>query len=292
MSITAFPVLARILAEKQLLGTSVGSVALACAAVNDITAWLILAGVLLSVRASSLGVPAWLTLMGTVLFVLIMIVGGRRLFRAFERNFRALRGTITERTLVIILLIVLAAAWITESLGIHALFGAFLVGAVMPKDHDFVQRLNDKLEDVTVVLLLPLFFALTGLKTSFGVVGGVEMWLLTAAVVLVAIAGKFGGAALSARATGMTWREAGALGILMNTRGLMELVVLNIGLDIGIVSVSLFTIMVMMALVTTFMTSPLLEWIYPQRVRSAASPEALVRQKPRRQGHSPGPRQP
>jgi Kef-type K+ transport system membrane component KefB len=136
----------------------------------------------------------------------------------------------------------------------------------MPKEGEFREVLNEKLEDNTVVLFLPLFFAFTGLRTAFGLVSGTEMWGYTALIILVAIAGKFGGSTIAARATGMGWRESGALGVLMNTRGLMELVILNIGLDIGVISPGLFAMMVLMALFTTFMTSPLLEWIYPARL--------------------------
>lgn len=136
----------------------------------------------------------------------------------------------------------------------------------MPKEHNFVRALTGRLEDVTVVLLLPLYFAFTGLRTSIGLIGGVELWLITGLIILVAVLGKFGGSALAARATGMSWREAGAIGVLMNTRGLVELVILNVGLDIGVLSPTLFAMMVLMALVTTFMTSPLLELIYPTRL--------------------------
>ena len=154
----------------------------------------------------------------------------------------------------------------TEWLGIHALFGAFLAGAVMPKGEGFARALSGKFADLTVVLLLPLFFAFTGLRTQIALVSGAAGWLTCGLIITVAIAGKFGGALLAARATGMTWREAGAIGALMNTRGLMELVVLNIGLEVGVISPPLFTMLVMMALVTTLLTTPLLEWIYPTRL--------------------------
>jgi Kef-type K+ transport system membrane component KefB len=136
----------------------------------------------------------------------------------------------------------------------------------MPKQHGFVQVLTEKLEDISVILLLPLFFAFTGLRTTIGLVSGAEMWFYCFLVILVAIIGKFGGSTIAARVSGVPWREAGALGVLMNTRGLMELVVLNIGLDIGVLSPAMFTIMVLMALITTFMTTPLLEWIYSGRL--------------------------
>jgi Kef-type K+ transport system membrane component KefB len=184
------------------------------------------------------------------------------------------RGKLTQDMLAFILSLVFASALVTEWLGIHALFGAFLLGAVMPKDDRFTRELSEKLEDIAVVLLLPLYFAFTGLRTSIGSLSGTEMWLYCAAIIAVAIAGKFGGATISSRLTGMSWREAGAVGILMNTRGLIELVVLNIGLDIGVISPALFTMMVLMALVTTFITTPLLEWIYPARLRDRESAAA------------------
>jgi Kef-type K+ transport system membrane component KefB len=139
------------------------------------------------------------------------------------------------------------------------------MGVIMPKDQGFVHAVKEKLESLTVVLFLPLYFAFTGLRTSIGLLTGADMWFYCGLIIVVAVAGKFGGATLSARLSGMPWREAGAVGILMNTRGLMELVVLNIGLDIGVISPALFTMMVLMALITTFMTSPLLELTFPAR---------------------------
>ncbi len=265
MSITAFPVLARILAERKLLRTPLGAVAIACAAVDDVTGWCVMAGVVLVVRAGNAAIPFWLTLSGTALFVLAMFLLLRPSLRKLEVMYQE-RGVISQNMLALILLLVLVSAWVTETLGIHALFGAFLVGAIMPKQPEFVHALDQKLHDLAVVLLLPIFFAFTGLRTSIGLVDGVEMWFYCFLIILVAIAGKFGGSSISARITGMPWREAGALGILMNTRGLMELVILNIGLDIGVISPALFAMMVLMALITTFMTSPILEWLYFRRI--------------------------
>ncbi len=265
MSVTAFPVLARILRERNLLKTRVGTVAIACAAVDDVTAWCILAGVVAVVRSGSGATSLWLTLGGSAAFVAVMVIGVRPVLARAEGAFHR-SGRLTQDLLGIILLLGLASAWVTEYVGIHALFGAFLAGAIMPKGERFVHALTEKLEDLTVVLLLPLFFAFTGLRTAFGLVSGGEMWGYAALIILVAVAGKWGGSTLAARFTGMTWREAGAVGVLMNTRGLMELVILNIGLDIGVISPALFAMMVLMALVTTFMTSPLLEWIYPARL--------------------------
>lgn len=279
MSVTAFPVLARILAERNLIRTRVGAVTIACAAVDDVTAWSILAVVVAVVRAGSAEVPLWLTLAGTAVYVGLMLTVVRRVLGwlgSFARN----RGRVTQDLLAVVLLFLLASAWTTEWLGIHALFGAFLLGAVMPRDHALVHGLTEKLEDVTVVFFLPLFFAYTGLRTRIGLVDGTEMWLYFGLIMLVAVAGKFGGSTLSARISGLGWRESGALGVLMNTRGLMELVILTIGLELGVISPALFAMMVLMALATTFMTTPLLELIYPSRlirreaVGAADGPEA------------------
>ena len=272
MSVTAFPVLARILTERGLVRTRVGAVAIACAAVDDVTAWCILAVVVAIVRASSGALPVWATVAGSAAFVALMVLGVRRALAPLERRFHR-DGRLTQDMLGVILLLVLASAWATETLGVHALFGAFLAGAIMPKGEGFVHALTGKLEDVTVVLLLPLFFAFTGLRTHIGLVEGTEMWGYCGLIVLVAVAGKFGGSAIAARATGMSGREAAAIGALMNTRGLMELVILNIGLDIGVISPAVFAMMVLMALATTFMTSPLLELVYPARLIRRTAPE-------------------
>ena len=273
MSITAFPVLARILTERNLLHTSLGSVTIACAAVDDITAWSILAVVVAIIRSGEAATPLWLTLVGSGVYLVVMLLGVRYALRWLESFYHS-RGRLTQDMVAGVLLILLASAWTTERLGIHALFGAFALGAVMPKDPGFVHDLSEKLEDVTVVFLLPLFFAFTGLRTSIGLVNGGEMWFYTGLIVLVAVLGKFGGSTLAARATALSWREAGALGVLMNTRGLMELVILTIGLELGVISPALFTMMVLMALIATFMTTPVLEWLYPARlIREAASVE-------------------
>ncbi len=288
MSITAFPVLARILTERKLLRTPLGAMAIACAAVDDVTGWCILAGVVLLVRATGSATPLWLTLFGTAAYVLGMVFVIRPALRKLEQVYER-RGFIPQDILAVILLLVLASAWVTEELGIHALFGAFMAGAILPKQHGFVHALVEKLNDAAIVLLLPIFFAFTGLRTSIGLVNGLEMWFYCGLIILVAIAGKFGGSAISARLTGSPWREAGALGILMNTRGLMELVLLNIGLDIGVISPALFAMMVLMALITTFMTSPVLEWIYLGRslpketaatVESSATVDPVIEPEP------------
>jgi Kef-type K+ transport system membrane component KefB len=263
MSVTAFPVLARILTERNMFRTRVGSVAIACAAVDDVTAWCILAGIVVIVRASSMELPVWQIVVGLAVFVLLMGFVVRPALRRLEMVYEK-RGHLTQDLIAVILLVVLASGWITESLGVHALFGAFLAGVIMPRHPKLSGELSQKFEALIVVLLLPIYFALTGLRTSIFLISGAQMWLYCAVIIVLAVIGKLGGSMLSARLNGMTWREAAAVGILMNTRGLVELVILNIGLDLGILSPPLFSIMVLMALVTTLMTTPLLTWIYPE----------------------------
>ena len=270
MSVTAFPVLARILTERNMLRTRVGSVAITCAAVDDVTAWCILAGIVVIVRASSLELPVWLTVSGLAAFVLVMVLVVRPALRRLEMVYEK-RGKLTQDLIAIILLIVLASGWITESLGVHALFGAFLAGVVMPRHGELSRELSDKFEALIVVLLLPIYFALTGLRSSIFLISGAKMWVYCAVIIVLAVVGKWGGSMFSARLNGMSWRESAAVGILMNTRGLVELVILNIGLDLGILSPALFSIMVLMALVTTLMTTPLLRWVYPEPITSPQS---------------------
>ena len=278
MSITAFPVLARILTERDMLGSRLGTVAIACAAVDDVTGWCILAYIVVLIRSAHSATPIWVTLGGIVAFAFIMIHGVQRLLRRFETIYRE-RGALSENLLALMLLLVLVSALCTEWLGIHLLFGSFLMGAIMPKGHKFVRYVLDRFETITVTLLLPLFFAFTGLRTNIGLVKGSEMWIYCGLIILVATAGKLGGSTLAASLTGMPLREAAGLGTLMNTRGLMELVILNIGLDIKVISPVLFSMMVMMALFTTFMTTPVLDLICPEamnrgRVMQPASEEA------------------
>jgi Kef-type K+ transport system membrane component KefB len=271
MSITAFPVLARILEERHLVHTTVGAAATVCAAVDDVTGWLVVAGVLLLVHAEGARAPFWIAVPGTAVYAIFMLTGARRLLRRFGTAFSARGERLTHDLFAGVLLVVLASACITEQLGVHPLFGAFLAGVAMPKDPAFVRALSQRLEDITVVLLLPLFFVYSGLRTRFGLLSGGETWAYFVAVFAVAVAGKLGGAALAARATGLPWREATSLGVLVNARGLVELVVLNIGLDAGLVSPALFAILVLVAIATTLMTTPLLDWTYPPRMRQQAT---------------------
>jgi Kef-type K+ transport system membrane component KefB len=269
MSITAFPVLARILSERHMLGSRLGTVAIACAAVDDVTGWCILAYIVVLIRSAHSSTSIWMTTAGLAVFGLFMIYGVRRLLRGYERVYKA-KGELSENLMAFMVLLVLASALCTEYLGIHLLFGAFLMGAIMPKQRHFVRYVLDRFETITVTLLLPLFFAFTGLRTNIGLVKGPEMWMYCGLIILVATAGKLGGSTLASWLSGIPLREAAGLGILMNTRGLMELVILNIGLDIGVISPALFSMMVIMALVTTFMTTPLLRLICSKELEEGA----------------------
>ena len=258
MSITAFPVLARILEDRKLSHTSLGSIALTCAAVDDVTAWCILALVIALVKSTGLASSA-MTIGLTVVFAVVMFFVVRpqlaRLIK--EPDSEHHRG----RLIPIVLAFLLACALLTETIGIHALFGAFVAGVVMPPSTGFRIFLKDKLEAFGSYALLPLFFAFTGLRMQVGLLNDLEGWLLCAVIIVVAILGKLGGSMLMSRWTGMTWSRSFSIGVLMNTRGLVELVVLNIGYDLGILPGRIFTMMVLMALVTTFMTGPLLSLV-------------------------------
>jgi K+:H+ antiporter len=261
MSITAFPVLARILRERGMLGTRLGGLAIACAAIDDVTAWCMLATVVVIVRAFQSGASLVLTVGGTITFAAFMLVVVRRWLKRLATT-RERAGYVSQELLVVTLLVTLSSALVTELIGIHALFGAFLAGVIMPKDRAFIRELREKLEDLTIVLLVPLYFAFTGLRTSVVLFGSEPaLWAICLLIIVIASIGKWGGASIASYWTGLAPREASILGVLMNTRGLVELVVLNVGLDIGVLSPTLFAMMVLMALATTFMTTPLLQWI-------------------------------
>jgi Kef-type K+ transport system membrane component KefB len=262
MSVTAFPVLARILMETRLTTTPLGALALACAAVDDVTAWAILAGAVLVVRATGDASSVWMMIAGSVVYLGVMFYVVKPLVRRLGARLAA-NDSHGEDWLAATIVLALVSAMATEWLGLHALFGAFIAGVVMPKDYELAHALRSRLESFTLVLLLPLFFALAGLRTEIGALGSWDLGLTCALLVAVAVTGKLGGTFVAARASGVGWRDAGALGILMNTRGLMELVILNVGLEIGVLSKTLFTMMVIMAVVTTIMTTPLLRLIRP-----------------------------
>jgi len=257
MSITAFPVLARILQERQLSKTFLGSMAVTCAAVDDVTAWSALALVVAIARATSVTGSA-ISLIFVLVFIALMVWGMRRVLPRWLRVSE--EGEPSRGALATVICVVVASALITEIIGIHAIFGAFLAGAIMPEEGGFRHKLGLRIENFSSVLLLPLFFVFTGLRTQVGLLNDAQGWLLCLLIVAVATTGKLGGTAISARLMGMGWRDALQLGALMNTRGLMELIALNIGLDLGILSPRIFTMLVIMALTTTVLTGPLLSW--------------------------------
>ena len=255
MSITAFPVLARILQERNLSKTFLGSMAVTCAAVDDVTAWSVLALVVAIARASSVAGSA-LSLLFVLLFIALMVWGVRRVLPRWLGVMG--EGEPSRGALAIVVCVVVASALATEIVGIHAIFGSFLAGAIMPETGGFRHKLSLRIENFSSVLLLPLFFVFTGLRTQVGLLSDLQGWLLCLLILTVATIGKLGGTAISARLMGMNWRDALQLGALMNTRGLMELIALNIGFDLGILSPRIFTMLVIMALATTVLTGPLL----------------------------------
>jgi Kef-type K+ transport system membrane component KefB len=268
MSITAFPVLARILHERGLTTTALGS----------LTAWCLLAGVVAVVQAGSV-ISALFTVLLSVVYVIAMLKLVRPWLDRLETKFASTESL--NRTFAVVAFVVLfLSALTTEVIGIHALFGAFLAGASMPAHAQFRKLLASRIEDVSLVILLPLFFAFTGLKTQIGLLNNGATWLVCGLIIFVAVAGKFGGSSLAAKFTGQSWSDSLSIGALMNTRGLMELIVLNLGYDLGVLSPTVFTMMVLMALITTFMTAPALYWIdrirWKQESMSAKSlPERL-----------------
>lgn len=256
MSITAFPVLARIIREKGLSNTRHGSIAITSAAVDDVSGWCILALVVAIVKATSVQDSVY-TLLMTIAYILVMFFVVRPLLHRFSK-IRDTAEVIKQSTIAVIFMVMLLSAWVTELIGIHALFGAFVAGVIMPQEWDLKKIIIDKVEDVALILLLPLFFVITGLRTEIGALNSLYLWGICLLIIFAAILGKFGGSALAAKLTGESNYSSLTIGALMNTRGLMELVILNIGYELGILKEDIFTMMVIMALVTTFMTSPLL----------------------------------
>jgi Kef-type K+ transport system membrane component KefB len=257
MSVTAFPVLLRILQDRAILRTSLGRTAAACAAVGDVTAWGVLAFVVAIARATNIGAVT-LSLGLVLAFVVLMLFVVKPNLPNWIGQPALERPNPSKAVLAVVFGIVLASAVTTQLIGSRALFGAFVAGIVMPTISGFRDKLVVRVENVSSVLLLPVFFAFSGLRTQIGLLNGTQDWLICLLIIIVATGGKLGGSALAARLTGMKWRESLELGALMNTRGLMELIALNIGYDMGILSQRIFTMLVIMALVTTIMTGPLI----------------------------------
>lgn len=260
ISITAFPVLARILIDQRLLGTEVGVMAITCAAFDDVTGWMILAGITTLVRPDGASNTLAVRLLLFAGYLAAMVIVGRPMVRWVGRRRGVAFGESSD-DLAMVLLVVLLSAVATDWLGVHALFGAFFAGLIMPREAHVERLFEERIEPLTMALLLPLFFAFSGLRTNVQLIDNPSNWRDAALILGVAIAGKAGASTIAARAMGSSWRDAGTLGFLLNTRGLVELVVLNIGLDLGILSPIVFSMLVVMALVTTFMTSPAVRWL-------------------------------
>lgn len=259
LSITAFPVLARIVQERGIHKTKLGAIVITCAAADDITAWCLLAAVIAIVKAGTFVSSLYIIVLA-IGYVMVMLF----VVKPFLKKIGELYGTknsLNKPVVAIFFLTLILSSYITEIIGIHALFGAFMTGVIMPDITKFRNLFIEKVEDVSVILLLPLFFVFTGLRTEIGLINDPYLWKITGFIILVAVVGKFLGSALAAKFVGQSWRDSLTIGALMNTRGLMELIVLNIGLDLKVLTPEVFTMMVIMALVTTFMTGPALNFI-------------------------------
>ena len=274
MSITAFPVLARIVQERGIHKTKLGTIAVTIAAVDDITAWCILAAVIAIVKAGTF-VSALYVIALLVVYVFFML----KVVRPFLKRVGDLHSTrenLGKPIVAIFLITLILSSYATEIIGVHALFGAFMAGIIMPENAKFRNLFIEKVEDVAIVLLLPLFFVLTGLRTQIGLINDIHLWKITGLIMLVAVGGKLIGSSLISRFVGQSWKESFTIGALINTRGLMELVVLNIGYDLGVISSEIFAMMVIMALSTTFMTGPALDfinWIFKSKKITASLDE-------------------
>lgn len=259
MSITAFPVLARIIKERNLTKTPLGVLAITCAAADDVTAWCMLAAVIAIAKAGSVTSSLFTIILAIAYIVFMLYIIKPWLQKISSKRIK--EDKINKTVIGISFFLLLLSAYFTEIIGIHALFGSFIAGVVMPNNIRFKEILTEKIEDVSTILLLPIFFAFTGLRTQIGLLNEGHLWVSCILIIGVAIIGKFVGSSITAKIIGRTWKDSLSLGALMNTRGLMELIVLNIGYDLGILGPEIFAILVLMALFTTFMTGPSLDLI-------------------------------
>ena len=284
MSVTAFPVLARIAQERGIHKTRIGTIAITCAAADDITAWCILAAVIAIVKAGTFMSALFVILLAFGYVILMMRVVKPFLKRVGDLH--TSRENLSKPIVAIFFVTLIISSYVTEVIGIHALFGAFMAGAIMPENAKFRSLFIDKIEDVALVLLLPLFFVFTGLRTQIGLLDDPSLWKLAGTILLVAVLGKFAGSMIAAKFVGQNWKDSLTIGALMNTRGLMELVVLNIGYDLGVLTPEIFAMMVIMALLTTFMTGPaldIIEWAFkgaveviPQTIKEISKYKILI----------------
>jgi Kef-type K+ transport system membrane component KefB len=270
LSVTAFPVLARILSDRKMMDTHVGIFAISYAAFNDIAAWCILAIIAVIARPATIQTSLSFRFVALTGYALVMWF----VIRPALLRFLPLSAVPSLQRLGVLLVLLLLSAWATEELGFHPLFGAFMAGIIVPKGGNLHHEIRGRLEAVTVILLLPLFFAYNGLRTSVGLLDNSELWFYCGLIVIAAVGSKLVVSALVIHRSGMPWRESLAIGVLVNTKGLVELVILNVGLDLHILSPTVFSMMVIMALVTTFMTTPLLDRIMP---RAMDVPEPVTR---------------
>ncbi|KAG0210660.1 K(+)/H(+) antiporter [Mortierella sp. GBA30] len=280
MSITAFPVLARILAEQKLLTTKVGFLTICAGAVGDILAWILLALVVSIINSASKITPLYVVLL-SIAWCLILVFVVRPLF-TFMIRYTKSQDEPSQTMMAFTMVVVLVSAFVTDIIGVHAIFGSFLVGLIIPNDTGFADGVTKRIEDLVTVIFLPIYFALSGLKTQIGLLDDGRTWGLVILVTFVACFGKIVGCTTAAKLQGMEWRESFAIGILMNCKGLIELIVLNIGYDAGVINAKVFVIMVAMCLITTCMTTPGVTWVYPVHYQRAAALRALAREKTKR----------
>jgi Kef-type K+ transport system membrane component KefB/nucleotide-binding universal stress UspA family protein len=274
LSITAFPVLARIISESNLQNTPIGSLALTCAAVDDVAAWCLLALAIAVARTNNI-YTALPHIALSLVYIVFMLTVGRWLLQGMAAHYNR-SNRVSQILLAAVYMSVVTSALIAEAIGIHFIFGAFLIGAAMPKNEGMVREIAQKTEDFVLIFLLPVFFVFSGLKTKIGLIDSPYLWLVCGVILAVAIIGKYVGIYWTAKLLGLPKREASVLGWLMNTRGLTELIVLNIGLQLGVINDLLFAMLVIMALTTTFMTSPLVEWTYPKKLLRQQHLDAMV----------------
>ncbi|KAF9313017.1 K(+)/H(+) antiporter [Podila horticola] len=277
MAITAFPVLARILAEQKLLTTKVGFLTICAGAVGDIVAWILLALVVSIINSASRITPLYVVLL-SIAWILFLVFAIRPLFSFMICHTKS-QDEPSQTMMAFTMVVVLVSAFVTDIIGVHAIFGSFLVGLIIPNDTGFADGVTKRIEDLVSVIFLPIYFALSGLKTQVGLLDNGKTWGLVVLVTFVACFGKIVGCTSAARIQGMEWRESLAIGVLMNCKGLIELIVLNIGYDAGVINARVFVIMVAMCLITTCMTTPLVSWIYPPHYQRASALRALAKEK-------------
>ncbi|KAF9994884.1 K(+)/H(+) antiporter [Entomortierella chlamydospora] len=277
MSITAFPVLARILAEQKLLTTKVGFLTICAGAVGDIVAWILLALVVAIINSASKITPLYVVLLA-IGWTLILVYFIRPAL-IFMIRYTKSQDEPSQTMMAFTMAMVLISAFVTDIIGVHSIFGAFLVGLIIPNDTGFADGVTKRIEDLISVIFLPIYFALSGLKTQIGLLDNGKIWGLVVLVTFVACFGKIVGCTGAAKIQGMEWRESLAIGILMNCKGLVELIVLNIGYDAGVINAKVFVIMVVMCLVTTCMTTPMVSWLYPPHYQRAVAMRSLAKER-------------